>query len=338
MDSSNSGGGGGGDGQKKDLVYAESMRKRMSEMQQELMRERQALERLGKPYEAQAREQVTTALGGTGESVWMLLVGGMSKKGLIAQGTSLVASLAGVNQRPLERTQVEAVTEHLQSGATSTAAIELGVDATVLAAAMARWNNPPPQVKANRFSRYTWPVMLLIGYAIPAKLFVEPIILTLNARYRASRFRDDPRMAGLNVDIHSQLAKLTRIGWDATNGGHPQTNDDPSTDIVDEIDDDASPVAPSMRPRNGVRQDPRNEYDGSAWDRIRQQTMSQGRYQQQQQRLQQQKQQSDSWGNDSQANSYPSDETMSQDQAQRDFDRLLDQERKGSEQPNDKWR
>lgn len=107
-------------------------------------------------------------------------------------------------------------------------------------------------------------------------------------------------------------------------------------------DDDASPIAPSARssaPDAGL----------SAWDRIRNEAISketQGAYQNKQ--PQQTTPTTGGWGSNSDSRgSYTSNDYSfsssdqpkndSKDQAQREFDRLVDRERQGSDQNRDSW-
>jgi hypothetical protein len=138
--------------------------------------------------------------------------------------------------------------------------------------------------------------------------------------------------------------------WDKVHSSNAtQQNQHPSNDdwsVLD--DDDASPVAAS------VRKQPVSAPSGSAWDRIRQQ--SQGAPRQQRQQQQQADSQSRAWAARSQTESQPqsqsgwgnqdagssadsfsfskSDEerAVAKEQAQNEFDRLLERERGGVDQ------
>lgn len=121
---------------------------------------------------------------------------------------------------------------------------------------------------------------------------------------------------------------------------------DSSTDGID----DASPIASSARDQSSSTG---NSKSGSAWDRLRQQSQYQpnNEGQQQDQRTWEKPQSGGGWGSDVDANSQfaqgardnysysgsGEDKAQSKDQAQREFDRLLERERQGSEQDRGSW-
>ncbi|KOS23243.1 hypothetical protein ESCO_003831 [Escovopsis weberi] len=117
----------------------------------------------------------------------------------------------------------------------------------------------------------------------------------------------------------------------------------PSPSLWDSTDDfdDASPVAP---PPN----QPGGKAGGSAWDRIRQQSQYQPSQQRRGQQSWERPQSGGSWSNDvdsgrsrgsssSESYSFSEDRGSSKETAQRDFDRLLDKERSGSDQDRNSW-
>ncbi|KAF5027546.1 hypothetical protein F66182_363 [Fusarium sp. NRRL 66182] len=142
--------------------------------------------------------------------------------------------------------------------------------------------------------------------------------------------------------------------WDKTpSTSEPQQSQESEKEwsvLDDDDDDDASPVAAS------TRNQPVSSTSGSAWDRVRQQAQGPPQQQQQQQqrptthsqiwparlRSQTQPQSQSGWGNRSAGSSSDdfsfsnSDEekSLAKEQAQNEFDRLVDRERKGVDQEN----
>ncbi|RGP77649.1 hypothetical protein FLONG3_4222 [Fusarium longipes] len=126
-----------------------------------------------------------------------------------------------------------------------------------------------------------------------------------------------------------------------------QQNQQPLNDnwsILDD-DDDASPIAAS------ARKQPAAASSGSAWDRIRQQSQDAPRQQQQQQSAwaarsqpesQSRSQSQSSWGNQGAVSSTDSfsfsksdeERAVAKEQAQNEFDRLVERERSGADQEN----
>lgn len=116
-----------------------------------------------------------------------------------------------------------------------------------------------------------------------------------------------------------------------------QQSDAWSSPITDDFDD-ASPVAPAARNDNTAT------YSGSAWDRVRQQSNTNRKPQQTQPRQEAQVQQpwgqapqNNQWGGADDASPQQSwstsqDTNGSKDQAQRQFDEMLDRERRGLEE------
>ncbi|RSM14615.1 hypothetical protein CEP52_001237 [Fusarium oligoseptatum] len=112
-----------------------------------------------------------------------------------------------------------------------------------------------------------------------------------------------------------------------------ESQSDHDWDVLD--DDDASPVAAT------ARNQPVSSVSGSAWDRIRQQSQQPQPQTQQEPRGWGQKSESQSWGssnNSSESYSFSnSDEEkpLAKEQAQQEFDKLVERERRGVDE--DKW-
>ncbi|KAL7928516.1 hypothetical protein V8C35DRAFT_317938 [Trichoderma chlorosporum] len=107
--------------------------------------------------------------------------------------------------------------------------------------------------------------------------------------------------------------------------------------------DDASPVAPSSRDSS----DASTASSGSAWDRIRQQAQYQPSSQQDR-KTWEKPQSGGGWGSEAESNAQNSRDTYSfskadeeknlaKEQAQREFDRLLERERGGADQERSSW-
>lgn len=386
MDGSNngnegSGSSGDGDGSRRmNMVYADNMRKRF----EDIANKAKILAELRSPYDDEARRQIANALGTQELPIWYR-VGGVNKDKLLSHGQGLIASIAAVNGQSLTNPQVQAVAENLQSSARSIAMLSWGTFGCTAFLAFKHRNHVPKRLIGRRWLRFGWPAILFVMYSIPMDLVVEPFFGALNARMHSASFKNDPRIQGLDIDINKAINQYRPTGQEggqpqyrafesqstpemparfgqssASNeesgseyGGRsaytwpskqpePRQQDQGRDDRWDgfNADDDASPVAKSAR-------NTQLETGGSAWDRIRQQSIPQGQKLQQTtwQQTSQPAQSSGGWGENQSTNTSRDSYTYSssdfekataKDQAQRDFDRLLERERSGVD-PETKW-
>lgn len=379
--------GSGGDTPKRDFAYAESMRARLSAMQQELQRDNEILVKLAAPYKEESERNITRLVGDKQDL--LMWVSGATPQKTIGQGTILSSQLAGLNGRVLEPRSFEAIVDQMRSMARTSGLITLMADGIILGAAFRRWRRSPRRVSTNVFVRYTWPMMLVLGYSVPMKVFVEPIVQIGNTRYQMTQFRRDPRISNLNLDMRGYLEKAHRAEKEGRSDDAPSSTDtsetapgssstsweqttsssaswerpEPQSKIqsqtpsdawsgADDIDD-ASPVAPSSKSNS-------DQSGGSAWDRLRheQQSASQQRQRQptqqrapppasgwESQEPAQRPSETPEWGSAEPVQSYTPppatddyEKPSAKDQAQREFDRLVERERRGIDQENDRWR
>ncbi|KAJ4328159.1 hypothetical protein N0V84_001361 [Fusarium piperis] len=223
-----------------------------------------------------------------------------------------------------------------------------------------------------RYPRFTWHTLRFTAYAAVTMLMVEPVFRTINFIRVESAMAQDSRLEQFTKDASKRVEQVManptsarvpfknqspkeegswsngdtdrseqspryNIPWNRTQVPTQQTqqesqSSDHDWDVLD--DDDASPVAAS------ARNQPINSVSGSAWDRIRQQSQ-QPRSTQQEPRDWAPKSESQGWGSStSSSDSYSfssSDEekSLAKEQAQQEFDRLVERERKGADE--DKW-
>ncbi|POR34456.1 Uncharacterized protein TPAR_05381 [Tolypocladium paradoxum] len=152
-----------------------------------------------------------------------------------------------------------------------------------------------------------------------------------------------------DMDDASSIPAQTQSGWNRYRQPRPSQPppprgswDGPSDDI-----DDASPVSPA-----GQQSNPAN-YSGSAWDRVRQQSQYQPRQTRPRgQQTWEAPQSTSGWGSteDDASPQYrgPRDnysfsgadeeKALAKSQAQKDFDEMLDRERRGADQERSSWR
>ncbi|KAI8723926.1 hypothetical protein NCS52_00249400 [Fusarium sp. LHS14.1] len=218
-----------------------------------------------------------------------------------------------------------------------------------------------------RYPRFTWHTLRFTAYAAVTMLMVEPVFRTVNFIRVESAMAQDSRLEQFTKDASKRVEQVManptsarvpfknppkeegswsnedtertnqpryNIPWNKTQVP-PQTqesqSDDHDWDVLD--DDDASPVAASSRNQ------PISSVSGSAWDRIRQQ--SQQPQTQQEPRGWAQKSESQSWGNSSNSNDSYSfnnadeEKSLAKEQAQQEFDKLVERERRGVDE--DKW-
>lgn len=362
--SSNGGGGGGNDGGgRRNLAYAERFKDQLAT----LSKEAQALAEISKPYREEAREQIKRALPASIPTYQTLT--GVSREKLLAHGEGLIAAIAGTNGTSLEQSQAQAIADSLTANARSTALLEWGLfGGTLLLAYRHRRRIPAPVLaRGGTIAKFVWPPALFLMYSIPVSLFAQPGVLVANAKYHATKLQKDPRLAGLQVDLNKVFranaadrarnpgseratSVTSRIqqqsdsqttspwsdysdkekspSWDSSNQSKTSSQDAHSG----WDDDDASPIALSAKSS-------RTDSGLSAWDRIRSEK-NQGPNQSRQ--TSQNNRPTASWGSDSSSGSASSDSysfgsteqerSGPKDQAQREFDRLVDQDRQGYDQ------
>lgn len=354
MDDSNgsndSGGSGGGNdrpnnqttaghGQKRDLIYAENMRQRMAEQSKRLSFQKEAISRLRKPYEAEADGQMRQAMGYAGQGSdggsGGLLSGLIGNNATMVhmRGKSMVASLAGINGRSLESSEVQAVADYVTTTMRTTSMIQWGSMGFIVAATIPRWRKVPPYMRASRVMSYSWPFLLMLGYSIPVQLFFEPLLLTIYSAYQSNKFVADPRLANLNVDLQGALAQMTETlakaqSQDAADGSSPQQQYDswaqdqsqgrsPILAAASSSSYSSSPwSSDAQRESSREEQKPSDSWDstsivddaspvasshsqsagGSSWDRLRQQSNQQARYASRQVQPSQRTPSQDGWG------------------------------------------
>ncbi|KAL6857738.1 hypothetical protein ACO1O0_005180 [Amphichorda felina] len=396
MEGSNDGNGrpggdhGGGDHPKKNMVYMDNIRERIAELE----RTGQTLRAVAAPYKDEARAQITRALGDEPYGLFYSLMG-IDKRKVLAQGTGLIATIAGINGRSLDQPQVEAVADNMRDNAQSTAMLQATLDAGIVMATIPRWKTVPPFLKRRGSLALTWPVILIVAYGIPVQLLLQPVAMGINTTRSADSMRKDPRFQGWRLDIAKELQRISHEGiqpgqtasggpsreqspwaqasssawgsgsqsqsldqgsseswsrqqqaaWEST--PQPQRQEQTRSDSWDSADsyDDASPVAPTYRATQG-------DSSGSAWDRIRHQAEAQSK--QPSSRAQWSPpatQTRESWGEEQdkstryqgpkESYTYSSadlEKSTPRDQAQREFDQLLDRERHGVDQENKRWK
>ncbi|KAH7275820.1 hypothetical protein FSOLCH5_005460 [Fusarium solani] len=223
-----------------------------------------------------------------------------------------------------------------------------------------------------RYPRFTWHTLRFTAYAAVTMLMVEPVFRTVNFIRVESAMAQDSRLEQFTKDASKRVEQVManptsarvpfknntpkeegswgnedtdrsdqpryNIPWNRTQVPAQQTqqtqesqSDDHDWDVLD--DDDASPVASS------ARNQPVSSVSGSAWDRIRQQ--SQQPQTQQEPRGWAPKSEPQSWGsstNSSDSYSFSSsdeEKPLAKEQAQQEFDKLVERERRGVDE--DKW-
>lgn len=217
-----------------------------------------------------------------------------------------------------------------------------------------------------RYPRFTWHTLRFTAYAAVTMLMVEPVFRTVNFIRVESAMAQDSRLEQFTKDASKRVEQVManptsarvpfkntpkeegswnnedtdrseqpryNIPWNKTQVPPQQTQESQSDhdwDVLD--DDDASPVAAS------ARNQPVSSVSGSAWDRIRQQ--SQQPQTQQEPRGWAPKSEPQSWGSTNSSDSYSfsnSDEekSLAKEQAQQEFDKLVERERRGVDE--DKW-
>lgn len=184
------------------LIYAERLRERL----ESISKDAQVLGELSKPYREEAREQINRALP-QGNWPAHLSITGVTRDKIVAHGEGLISALAGTNGRSLESQQVEAVAESLMANARSTSLLQWGMYSGTMFLAYIHRKKMPSRIpgKTSSLFRYLWPGMLFVVYSIPVSLFVSPVVLALNAKYHAKRFRKDKRLQGINLDLSRKL-------------------------------------------------------------------------------------------------------------------------------------
>ncbi|RFU77125.1 hypothetical protein TARUN_5107 [Trichoderma arundinaceum] len=158
----------------------------------------------------------------------------------------------------------------------------------------------------------------------------------------ASQYRE-PEPRSQSAPAQSSWASYRSPATPSQPSQRSDTWDSPITDDFD----DASPVAPSTRNNS----DGSNNYSGSAWDRIRQQAQYQPSAQQDR-KTWEKPQSGGGWGSEADSGSqfqgqgsrdsysFPNAEdgkNQAREQAQREFDRLLERERGGADQERSSW-
>lgn len=224
-----------------------------------------------------------------------------------------------------------------------------------------------------RYPRFTWHTLRFTAYAAVTMLMVEPVFRTVNFIRIESAMAQDSRLEQFTKDASKRVEEVMsnpttarvpfksqspkeegswgnqdtdrsdqspryNIPWNnkpqvPTQQTRQETqSNDHDWDVLD--DDDASPVAASARSQ------PINSVSGSAWDRIRQQSQ-QPQNTQQESRGWAPKSESQSWGgstNSSDSYSFSSsdeEKSLAKEQAQQEFDKLVERERRGVDE--DKW-
>ncbi|KAM0426762.1 hypothetical protein ACHAPT_008078 [Fusarium lateritium] len=225
-----------------------------------------------------------------------------------------------------------------------------------------------------RYPRATWHTLRFTAYATVTMLMVEPIFRSINFIRVESAMAQDSRLQQFTKDASKRVEQVManptaarvplgndtpkeekedswnnedtnrsdqssryNIPWNRTQlPAQKESQSDHDWDVID--DDDASPIAAS------ARNQPVSSVSGSAWDRIRQQSQqpqqSQSQNSQQDSRGWASKSES-SWGNStSSSDSFSfsnSDEekAVAKEQAQQEFDKLVERERTGADQ--DRW-
>ena len=346
--------------QKSDLIYADTMRERLNEINKRIaeLRER------SKPYVANLEPRINTALGDFHSStIWTLL--GTGNQQLQKQGVVLGSMLSAINERELEQPQADALVERLKGNARASTAIGLGSLALAGALTARRYKAVPAWALRNNVTRMTWPSMLFLGYLVPISIFLTPALRIYCTRYYSQKFLTDDRLKEWNLNVrhatrgfsdehHEQLAQAWQTsnerqqsiggqaesGWGNT-GAYDNTSSSPQPqsqqsawDSQPSAFDDASPVSPPAAPQK----------PGSSWARIRGQA-SQG----QAARSQPPQDAQSGWGEPEDTGAqlqissigtrdrgaYSSDDfgrASEKEKAQREFDRLLEQERRGRDQ------
>ena len=145
----------------------------------------------------------------------------------------------------------------------------------------------------------------------------------------------------------SEISALASAWSSGAEAKQPEQAPNAAWDSSSFDDDDASPIAASQRA------EVTGSAGGSAWARVRQQSRQPVNYEGRQYSSPQSSSQRDGWGGSQEASSEfrgtaqrvgesslssSFGKDSSRDQAQRDFDRLLEQERKGLDQENKRWR
>ncbi|KAL7783115.1 hypothetical protein V8C43DRAFT_294480 [Trichoderma afarasin] len=154
----------------------------------------------------------------------------------------------------------------------------------------------------------------------------------------ASQYRE-PEQQSQSASTQSSWASY---GTPTSSSQTPQRSDSWDSQIADDFDD-ASPVAPSSRNSS----DASGNSSGSAWDRIRQQAQYQPSSQPDR-KTWEKPQSGGGWGSEADSSAQVSrdgysfskaDEEKNRDrvQAQREFDRLLERERGGTDQERSSW-
>ena len=399
---------------RSDLIYAQQMRERTASLDEH----RRRLSQITKPYQENAKQQITKALG-TDEYGLLARAVGLRKVRDLQKGGGIISVIAALNESNLEQPQVDAVAEGVQKMAASEVFVKVGLFAGTIAATMPRWKKLPPWIQRNRALAPTWPFLLVLSWSIPVQLFVSPICSILNEQRGMGSIFRDPRFQGWETDVAklgmrppqqrlqmgnegseastgsllekadwkktpapawgsasaSQSQDENTATWDkqgpaswspAQSQGQDQSTASPSWGVQPAASwgsasqspkqgqtpsdpwgsadsyDDASPVAPSYRA-------PQAETSGSAWDRLRQQAASQTPNQPRQAPTVAAPR--DGWGNvqgsgggfsDSRDSySYPAADAgrrAAKDEAQREFDKLLEQERQGVDPETRRWR
>ncbi|KAG9257783.1 uncharacterized protein F5Z01DRAFT_647075 [Emericellopsis atlantica] len=353
--------------QRTDLIYADRMRDRLAEINKRIA----DLKERSRPYVTNLEPRINTALGTYhSSSIWTLL--GTGNAQLRKQGVFLGALLSAINERELEQPQADALVEQMKGNARASAAIGFGSLALAGVLTARRYKVVPPWALRNKLTHTVWPAMLFLGYLVPVSLFLSPLFRINATKYYSRQFLRDERLKGWNLDMknatrgfndqhHAQLAHAVwptsteqqgqgqqqSIGGQAAGGWEnagaydntsstPQSQSQQSSwDSQPSAFDDASPVAPSA-----VQQQ-----TGSSWARLRGQA-AQGQAARSPQPPQAAQ---GGWGEPEDTSdqfqgsstgtrdrgAYSSTDfsgTSEKEKAQREFDRLLEQERRGKDQ------
>ncbi|KAI6784249.1 uncharacterized protein J7T54_004795 [Emericellopsis cladophorae] len=348
--------------QKSDLIYADRMRERLAEINKRIT----DLKERSRPYVTRLEPRINTALGTYhSSSIWTLI--GTGNAQLQKQGVFLGAMLSAINERELEQPQADALVEQMKGNARASAAIGFGSLAVAGVLTARRYKIVPPWALRSKLTHTVWPAMLFLGYLVPVSLFLSPLFRVYANKYYSRQFLEDERLKGWNLDVkkatrgfndqhHAQLAHAVwptsteqqqsiggqaAPGWESA-GAYDNTSSSPqsqsqqsSWDGQPSAFDDASPVAPSA-----VQQQ-----TGSSWARLRGQA-AQG---QQARSPQPPRAAQGGWGEPEDtsdqflgsstgtrdrgaSSSTDFSEASEKEKAQREFDRLLEQERRGKDQ------
>jgi hypothetical protein len=335
----------------RNFAYANRMRDRV----ESFSREARAMKTRIQPFIPEAQEQ-TVRLWGNRTVPLYAMVSGWTQRAVVSHSAQLNAALASMNGQPLNDSQAEAVIDGVYGRARIAGLLRWAVFTAPLGLAYKNRNSMSIKRFQSLFWRPFWPAINFAVYSIPVYLLIEPVFQIFGTMYYAKKFREDPRLQGFLVDLNQvrwdsqdnenqtfSQGQVTSIPQQAApawsdykqNQAQPSpvprsTQEQPSGWDASPIDDDddASPMAPSARRAQASNA----SAGGSTWDRIRQQSSapsSQSSSYQQQDRPRPASESQVPWGE-------PQPDA-SKDRAQREFDALLDRERRGVGDNSSPW-